>query len=113
MNMDRIESLLSDHVQKLSAIHAQQGEILTQIALIHERQGQKQKDIEAIQEIQKGHAESLHRLDKAEDKNSTARAAAWVGAISLAGMLLISAWNSWQDHVETMAARAIEKRMNG
>ena len=110
--MDRIEALLTNIEHKQDALHAQQGEILTEIAIIRERQAQKQKDIDrafdSIDELkaeQKEQGRSLHSLEKAEALNERLRTGVWagIGVLCFAAVGIVSmAWDSYQiRHEET------------
>lgn len=110
--MDRVESLLSDLARKQDDIHAQQGEILTEIAIIRERQAQKQRDIDRafdnIDEIkteQKEQRKSIHLLENAETLNERLRTGVWagIGVLLIAAVGIVSmAWDSYQiRHEET------------
>lgn len=104
--MERIETLLLEIGRKQDALHEQQGEILTEIAVIRERQAQKQKDIDrafdGIDEIkteQKAQGRSIHALERAEALNERIRTGIWagIGVLCLAAIGIVSmAWDSYQ-----------------
>lgn len=83
-------------------------ELNVQMAVSNERMEQLQKADAEHQKALIDHADRIVVLEKAEDKNGTARAAAWLAAISLAGMLIISAWDSWEARVQEKAAEAVK-----
>lgn len=97
-----------DSLQLLTSINEGINKLNIQFAVLNERMEQQQRAIAELEEAHTDHAGRIVQLEKAEDKNGTARAAAWLAAISLAGMLIISAWDSWEARMQEKAAEAVK-----
>lgn len=100
---------MESSIQLLKSINDGIVNLNVQFAVLNERMAQHQKAIAELEKHHDDHDDRLVELEKAEDKNGTARAAAWLAAISLAGMLFISAWDSWKANVDEQAKEAVKK----
>lgn len=105
-----------DQIQLLQDIKDGVNLLNTQFAVLNERMEQQQREtLRAFAEIEKleVHCESIAArvgtLEGSEALNRTARGAAWVAAVSLAGMLIISAWDSWNLRLEEKAADVVRR----
>lgn len=105
-----------DQIQLLQDIKDGVNLLNTQFAVLNERMEQQQREtLRAFAEIEKleVHCESIAvrvgNLESSESLNKTARGAAWVAAVSLAGMLIISAWDSWNLRLEEQAAESVRR----
>lgn len=100
---------MESSLQLLQSINDGINRLNIQFAVLNERMEQQQKAITELEEVRAEHASRIVELEKAEDKNGTARAAAWLAAISLAGMMIISAWDSWKANVDEQAKQAVKR----
>lgn len=105
-----------DQIQLLQDIKDGVNLLNTQFAVLNERMEQQQREtLRAFAEIEKlevdcdSIAARVGKLESSESLNKTARGAAWVAAVSLAGMLIISAWDSWNLRLEEQAAESVRR----
>lgn len=99
-----------DSLQLLKSINDGISHLNVQFAVLNERMAQQQEAIKELEASRSNHDNRIVELEKAEDKNGTARAAAWLAAISLAGMLIISAWDSWNARLDERAAEVVRRQ---
>lgn len=89
--MEKIDSLITE----VRLLREQQAGLTTQIALSNQAQEYQKESIDAAHKQLREHGDKIGDLMIAEGQNKKARWAVWAGSLSLVGMFLISAYDTF------------------
>lgn len=84
---------------KIDLLMERQSKLITMIELSNQAAAFHKASLDAAHEHIREHDDAINSLLTAESENKKARKAVWLAAVSLAGMFLISAWDTFSERI--------------
>lgn len=82
---------------KIDLLMERQSKLITMIELSNQAAAFHKASLDAAHDHIREHDDAINSLLAAEGENRKARKAVWLAAVSLAGMFLISAWDTFSE----------------
>jgi len=101
MPVGTMENAIKELTEKIAELTAQQSVLATQIALSNQAASFHKDSLDSAHKQLRDHNGKINDLIAAESQNKKARGAVWLAAFSLAGMFILSAYDSFHTRIES------------